>query len=40
MSDALLVQKGLQHNITSVTLVFSNVFKESFQKDQRQQKGT
>lgn len=39
MSDALLIQKGLQHNITSVPLVFSNVFRESFQKDQRQQEG-
>jgi hypothetical protein len=40
MSDALLIQRGLQHNITSMPLVFSSVFRESFQRDQRQQEGT
>jgi hypothetical protein len=40
MSDALLIQKGLQHNTASVALVFSNVFRESYQKYQRMQEGT
>jgi len=40
MSDALLIQKGLQHNITSVPLFFSNVFGKRFQKDQRQREAT
>jgi hypothetical protein len=40
MSDALLIQKGLQYNNASVALVFSNDFREGYQKDQRLQEGT
>jgi hypothetical protein len=40
MSDALLIQEGLQNNSALVSLVFSNVFRESYQKDQRLQEGT
>jgi len=40
MSDALLIQKGLQHNAASVPLVFCDVFRESYQKYQILQEGT